>query len=182
MSSKQTWSLADGYCQFEAKFWTLMIEETLSATHFCFVTKIHRKSVLCSNKMLLNRPWTFDQIFVRTFDERSLEQITKFAEFRLHYFCTILYAIETMFYTSSHVMWWSKRLQYTGKYLMCRLWMDFPECWFAFEVYLKRTPHTWDFTDKCHWAKWCSMIWITYREKTVNVHLTCLLYVIQLHD
>ena len=141
MSSKQTWSLADGYCQFEAKFWTLMIEETLSATHFRFVTKIHRKSVLCSNKMLLNRPWTFDQIFVWTFDERSLEQIMKFAEFRLHYFCTILYAIETMFYTSSHVMWWSKRLQYTGKYLMCRLWMDFPECWFAFEVYLKWTPH-----------------------------------------
>ena len=66
-------------------------EETLSATNFRFMAKIHRKSVLCSDEMSLNRPWTFDRIFVRTFDERSLEQITKFAEFRLHYFCTILY-------------------------------------------------------------------------------------------
>ena len=81
MTSKETWSLADGYCQFEAKFRTLMIEETLSATNFRFVAKIHRKSVLCSDEMSLNRPWTFDRIFVRTFDERSLEQITKFAEF-----------------------------------------------------------------------------------------------------
>ena len=91
MNSKQTWSLADSYRQFEAKFRTLMIEETLSATNFRFVAKIHRKSVLCSDEMSLNRPRTFDRIFVRTFDERSLEQITKFAEFRLHYFCTILY-------------------------------------------------------------------------------------------
>ena len=83
MKSKQTWSLAEGYCQFEAKFRTLMIEETLSAKNFRFVAKIQRKSVLCSNEMSLNRP--------RTFDERSLEQITKFTEFRLHYFCTILY-------------------------------------------------------------------------------------------
>ena len=91
MNSKQTWSLADGYCQFKAKFRTLMIEETLSTMNFRFVAKIHWKSVLCSDEMSLNRPWTFDRIFVRTFDERSLEQITKFAEFRLHYFCTILY-------------------------------------------------------------------------------------------
>ena len=90
MNNKQTWSLADSCCQFEAKFRTLMIEETLSATNFRFVAKIHRKSVLCSDEMSLNRPWTFDRIFVRTFDERSLEQITKFAEFRLHYFCIIL--------------------------------------------------------------------------------------------
>ena len=91
MTSKQTWSLAEGYYQFEAKFRTLMIKETLSATNFRFVAKIQRKSVLCSNEMSLNRPRTFDRIFVRTFDERSLKQITKFAEFRLHYFCTILY-------------------------------------------------------------------------------------------
>ena len=91
MNSKQTWSLTDSYCQFEAKFRILMIEDTLSATNFRFVAKIHRKSVLCSDEMSLNRPWTFDRIFVRTFDERSLEQITKFAEFRLHYFCIILY-------------------------------------------------------------------------------------------
>ena len=48
-------------------------------------------SALCSNEMSLKRPRTFDRIFARTFEERSLEQITKFAEFRLHYFCTILY-------------------------------------------------------------------------------------------
>ena len=91
MSSKQTWLLAKVYCQFEAKFRTLMIEETLSAAKFRFVAKIQRKSALCSNEMSLKRPRTFDRIFARTFDERSLEQITKFAEFRLHYFCTILY-------------------------------------------------------------------------------------------
>ena len=68
-----------------------MIEETLSAAKFRFEAKIQRKSALCSNEMSLKRPRTFDRIFARTFDERSLEQITKFAEFRLHYFCTILY-------------------------------------------------------------------------------------------
>ena len=91
MSSKQTWLLAKVYCQFEAKFRTLMIEEILSAAKFRFEAKIQRKSALCSNEMSLKRPRTFDRIFARTFDERSLEQITKFAEFRLHYFCTILY-------------------------------------------------------------------------------------------
>ena len=113
MNSKQTWSLSDSYCQFEAKFRTLMIEETLSATNFRFVAKIHRKSVLCSDEMSLNRPWTFDRIFVRTFDERSLEQITKFAEFRLHYFCTILYIQITL----SFVLWWIlifKLFSFTG--------------------------------------------------------------------
>ena len=68
-----------------------MIEEILSAAKFRFEAKIQRKSALCSNEMSLKRPRTFDRIFARTFDERSLEQITKFAEFRLHYFCTILY-------------------------------------------------------------------------------------------
>ena len=43
MNSKQTWSLTEGYCQFEAKFQTLMIEETLSATNFRFVGKIQQK-------------------------------------------------------------------------------------------------------------------------------------------
>ena len=90
MSSKQTWLLAKVYCQFEAKFRTLMIEETLSAAKFRFEAKIQRKSALCSNEMSLKRPRTFDRIFARTFDERSLEQITKYSEFRLHYFCTIL--------------------------------------------------------------------------------------------
>ena len=98
MSSKQTWLLAKVYCQFEAKFRTLMIEEILSAAKFRFEAKIQRKSALCSNEMSLKRPRTFDRIFVRTFDrifvrtfdERSLEQITKYSEFRLHYFCTIL--------------------------------------------------------------------------------------------
>ena len=33
------------------------------------------------------------KVIERTFDERSLKQITKFAEFRLHFFCTILYNI-----------------------------------------------------------------------------------------
>ena len=124
MNSKQTWSLADSYCQFEAKFRTLMIEETLSATNFRFVAKIHRKSVLCSDEMSLNRPWTFDRIFVRTFDERSLEQITKFAEFRLHYFCTILYvrfgiSLNKLKLNSRN--WYlqfypfSKKLEYTGR-------------------------------------------------------------------
>ena len=89
MSSNHS-SLAEGCFQFKAKFRTLMIEETLSATNFRFMAKIQRKSVLCSNEMLLNRPQTFDRIFIRTFDERLLEQITKFAEFHLHYFCTIL--------------------------------------------------------------------------------------------
>ena len=93
MNSKQTWSLAEGYCQFEAKFWTLMIEETLSATNFPFVVKIQQKSILCSNEMLPNRPWTFDQIFIQTFNKRSLEQITKSAKFHLHYFFTILYTL-----------------------------------------------------------------------------------------
>ena len=64
--------------------------KTLSAAKFRFEAKIQRKSALCSNEMSLKRPRTFDRIFARTFDERSLEQITKFAEFRLHYFCTIL--------------------------------------------------------------------------------------------
>ena len=91
MNSKQTWSLAEGYCQFKVKFQTLMIKETLSATNFHFVAKIQRKSVLCSNEMLFNRPRTFDWIFVQTLNERLLEQITKFAKFCLHYFCTILY-------------------------------------------------------------------------------------------
>ena len=91
--SKQTWVLAKVYCQFEANFRTLMIEETLSAAKFRFEAKIQRKSALCSNEMSLKRPRTFDRIFARTFDERSLEQITKFAVFRLHYFCTILYPI-----------------------------------------------------------------------------------------
>ena len=86
MSSKRTWLLAKVYCQFEAKFRTLMIEETLSAAKFRFEAKIQRKSALCSNEMSLKRPRTFDRIFVRTFDERSLEQITKYSEFRLHYF------------------------------------------------------------------------------------------------
>ena len=90
MNSKQTWLLAKVYCQFEAKFRTLMIEEILSAAKFRFEAKIQRKSALCSNEMSLKRPRTFDRIFARTFDERSLEQVTKFAEFRLHYFCTIL--------------------------------------------------------------------------------------------
>ena len=93
MVSKQTWLLAKVYCQFEAKFRTLMIEETLSAAKFRFEAKIQRKSALCSQEMSLKRPRTFDRIFARTFDERSLEQITKFAEFRLHYFCTILYEL-----------------------------------------------------------------------------------------
>ena len=70
MNSKQTWSFAEGYCQFEAKFWTLMIEETLSATNFPFMVKIQQKSILCSNEMSLNRPWTFDQIFIQTFNKR----------------------------------------------------------------------------------------------------------------
>lgn len=91
MGSKQTWLLAKVYCQFEAKFRTLMIEEILSAAKFRFEAKIQRKSALCSNEMSLKRPRTFDRIFARTFDERSSEQITKFVEFRLHYFCTILY-------------------------------------------------------------------------------------------
>ena len=72
MNSKQTWSFAEGYCQFKAKFQTLMIKETLSAMKFCFVAKIQWKSVLCLNEMLLNRPQTFNWIFNQTFDERSL--------------------------------------------------------------------------------------------------------------
>ena len=96
MSSKRTWLLAKVYCQFEAKFRTLMIEEILSAAKFRFEAKIQRKSALCSNEMSLKRPRTFDRIFARTFDERSLEQITKFAEFRLHYFCTILYLLQAL--------------------------------------------------------------------------------------
>ena len=98
MNSKQTWLLAKVYCQFEAKFRTLMIEETLSAAKFRFEAKIQRKSALCSNEMSLKRPRTFDRIFARTFDERSLEQITKFAEFRLHYFCTILYSVKENYF------------------------------------------------------------------------------------
>ena len=63
MKSKQTKSFAAVYCQFEAKFQTLMIEKTFSAANFCFVAKIKWKSILCSNKMLLKRPQTFDWIF-----------------------------------------------------------------------------------------------------------------------
>ena len=56
MNSKQTQSFAAFYCQFEAKFQTPMIEKTSSAANFRFVAKIKRKSILCSNKMLLKRP------------------------------------------------------------------------------------------------------------------------------
>ena len=72
-------------------FGTLMIGETLSTANFCPVAKIQWKSVLCSNEMSLSRPQTFDWIFIRNFDQRSWEQIKKFAKFCLHYFCTILY-------------------------------------------------------------------------------------------
>ena len=51
---KTNLTLAEGYCQFEVKFRTLMIEETLSTMNFCFIAKIQRKSVLCSNEMSLN--------------------------------------------------------------------------------------------------------------------------------
>ena len=128
MKSKQTWSLADGYCQFEANFRTLMIEETLSASNFRFVAKMHRKSVLCSDEMSLNRPWTFDRIFVRTFDERLLEQITKFAEFRLHYLLhNTVTLIKSLIYSSTNswialkaksnikILNWSKE----AKWLLC---------------------------------------------------------------
>ena len=142
-NSKQTWSLADGCCQFEAKFRTLMIEETLSATNFRFVAKIHRKRVLCSDEMSLNRPWIFDRIFVRTFDERSLEQITKFAEFRLHYFCTILYAEDYLYYKNSTSIllmpskyheFWVNIFSFSQSYFVCinlqsRLWKSTREKW-----------------------------------------------------
>ena len=82
MNNKKTWSLVEGYCQFEAKFLTLMIERHFPPQNFRAVAKIQRKSFLCSNEISPNR--------LRTFDERSSEQKTKFAEFRLHYFCTIL--------------------------------------------------------------------------------------------
>ena len=46
MMCKQTWSLREVDCQFEAKFRTLLIEKTLSTANFHFVTKIQRRSVL----------------------------------------------------------------------------------------------------------------------------------------
>ena len=58
---------------------------------FHFLAKIQQKGVLCSNKMLLNRTQTLDRIFVQTINKRLREQITKFAKFHLHYFCTKLY-------------------------------------------------------------------------------------------
>lgn len=52
--------------------------------------KLKWQITLCSNKMLLKRPQTSNQIFSRTLDERLLEQKQKFAVFSLHYFCTML--------------------------------------------------------------------------------------------
>ena len=52
--------------------------------------KLKWQITLCSNKMLLKRPQTSNQIFSRTLDERLLEQKQKFAIFSLHYFCIML--------------------------------------------------------------------------------------------